>query len=63
MERSDDILRMLKINYAASQDDVQEFSWMPILKIFTFLKEEEAKQMAIQYKGSIAVYGDWERQS
>jgi len=45
MERSDNILRMLKINYAASQDDVQEFSWMPILKIFTFLKEEEAKKI------------------
>ena len=43
MERSDNILRMLKINYAASQDDVQEFSWMPILKIFTFLKEDQAK--------------------
>ncbi|MES2848101.1 MAG: alpha-E domain-containing protein [Bacteroidota bacterium] len=45
MERSDNILRMLKINYAASQDDVHEFSWMPILKIFTFLKEEEAKKI------------------
>lgn len=45
MERSDNILRMLKINYAASQDDVQEFSWMPILKIFTFLKVEEAKKI------------------
>ena len=43
IERSDNILRMLKINYASSQDDVQEFSWMPILKIFTFLKEEQAK--------------------
>lgn len=45
MERSDNILRMLKINYAASQDDVQEFSWLPILKIFTFLNEEQAKAM------------------
>jgi uncharacterized alpha-E superfamily protein len=45
MERSDNILRMLKINYAASQDDVQEFSWLPILKIFTFLKEEDAKKI------------------
>ncbi len=46
MERTDGILRMLKINYASSQDDVQEFSWMPVLKIFTFLKEDEAKAMA-----------------
>lgn len=45
MERSDNILRMLKINYAASQDDVQEFSWLPILKIFTFLSEEKAQAM------------------
>lgn len=44
MERSDNILRMLKINYAASQDDVQEFSWLPILKIFTFLKKRKQKR-------------------
>jgi uncharacterized alpha-E superfamily protein len=41
MERADGILRMLKINYASSQDDIQEFSWKPVLRIFTFLKEEE----------------------
>ncbi len=46
MERTDGILRMLKINYASSQDDVQEFSWMPVLKIFTFLTEEEATKLA-----------------
>lgn len=46
MERTDGILRMLKINYASSQDDVQEFSWMPVLKIFTFLEEEEAQKLA-----------------
>jgi uncharacterized alpha-E superfamily protein len=46
MERTDGILRMLKINYASSQDDVQEFSWIPVLKIFTFLQEEEAIAMA-----------------
>ncbi len=46
MERADGILRMLKINYASSQDDMQEFSWMPVLKIFTFLKEEEALLLA-----------------
>ncbi len=46
MERADGILRMLKINYASSQDDMQEFSWMPVLKIFTFLKEEEVQLLA-----------------
>ncbi len=46
MERADGILRMLKINYASSQDDVQEFSWKPVLKIFTFLKDEEVNALA-----------------
>jgi uncharacterized alpha-E superfamily protein len=47
MERADGILRMLKINYASSQDDIQEFSWKPVLKIFTFLIETEAETLAI----------------
>jgi uncharacterized alpha-E superfamily protein len=46
MERADGILRMLKINYASSQDDIQEFSWIPVLKIFTFLKEDAAETLA-----------------
>jgi len=46
MERTDGILRMLKINYASSQDDTQEFSWKPVLKIFTFLEEAEANVLA-----------------
>lgn len=47
MERTDGILRMLKINYASSQDDIQEFSWKPVLKIFTQLNDEES--VALQY--------------
>ncbi|MEO5892391.1 MAG: alpha-E domain-containing protein [Ferruginibacter sp.] len=46
MERTDGILRMLKINYASSQDDTQEFSWKPVLKIFTFLEEDDANALA-----------------
>ncbi|MGG9963958.1 alpha-E domain-containing protein [Ferruginibacter sp. SUN106] len=46
MERADGILRMLKINYASSQDDIQEFSWKPVLRIFTFLTDEEATGLA-----------------
>lgn len=34
MERTDSILRMLKINYASSQDNSEEFSWLPVIKIF-----------------------------
>lgn len=41
VERADGILRMLKINYASSQDDMHDFSWMPVLKIFTYLDEEQ----------------------
>ena len=46
MERTDGILRILKINYASSQDDVQAFSWKPVLKIFTFLDDTETPAMA-----------------
>ena len=42
MERSDGILRMLKVNYASFQDDMTEFSWMPVLNIFSYLDREEA---------------------
>ena len=40
IERTDGILRMLKINYASSQDDINEFSWKPALRIFTYLEED-----------------------
>lgn len=46
MERADGILRMLKINYASSQDDFQEFSWKPVLRIFTYLDDEKATDIA-----------------
>lgn len=41
MERTDCILRMLKIHYASSQDDHNSFTWRPVLKIFTDMEEEE----------------------
>jgi len=40
MERTDSVLRMLKINYASSQDNPAEFSWKPVLNIFSNLDEE-----------------------
>ena len=46
MERSDGILRMLKINYASSQDDMSAFSWKPVLKIFTYLEDEKANAIS-----------------
>ena len=48
MERTDGILRMLRINYASSQDDIQDFSWKPVLRIFTYLDEEHATDLARQ---------------
>ena len=51
MERTDGILRMLKINYASSQDDIQDFSWKPVLKIFTFLNDESANALAHDTRG------------
>jgi uncharacterized alpha-E superfamily protein len=51
MERTDGILRMLRINYASSQDDAQEFSWKPVLRIFTYLDEERAAAIAHHSRG------------
>lgn len=48
IERTDGILRMLKINYASSQDDLHEFSWKPVLRIFTYLEEEHVDAIAKQ---------------
>lgn len=40
MERTDSIMRVLKTHYASSQDSGAEFTWRPVLKIFTHLDEE-----------------------
>lgn len=45
IERSDGILRMLKINYASSQDSLQEFSWAPVIKIYSGLGEDHVRAM------------------
>jgi uncharacterized alpha-E superfamily protein len=45
MERSDGILRMLKMNYAYSQDDPTDFSWRPVLKIFTYIEDKQAEEI------------------
>ena len=52
MERTDGILRMLKINYATSQDDSLNFTWRPALKVFSFLEEDEIAKLE---KGNWAV--------
>jgi uncharacterized alpha-E superfamily protein len=45
IERSDGMLRMLKINYASSQDTVQEFTWEPVIRIFAGLSKAEADKL------------------
>lgn len=51
IERADGILRMLKINYASSQDDVQEFSWRPVLRIFTYLEDDKIAALQQDTRG------------
>jgi uncharacterized alpha-E superfamily protein len=48
MERTDSILRMLKVNYASSQEDAQDFSWKPVLKIFTYLEDDQIEELEKQ---------------
>ncbi|MES2376617.1 alpha-E domain-containing protein [Mucilaginibacter sp. UYCu711] len=45
IERSDGMLRMLKINYASSQDAIQEFTWEPVIRIFAGLEDEEGENL------------------
>lgn len=45
VERSDGILRMLKINYASSQDTIQEFTWNPVIRLFSVGDEEEISRI------------------
>jgi uncharacterized alpha-E superfamily protein len=39
------MLRMLKINYASSQDTIQEFTWAPVIRIFAGQGEEETERL------------------
>lgn len=48
MERSDGILRLLHVNYAYSQDDFNQFSWKPVLSVFSAMKP--AEKIRIQYQ-------------
>jgi len=45
MERTDSILRMLKINHLSSQDNVDEFTWAPVLEIFSYLEDAQIKKI------------------
>lgn len=45
VERSDGILRMLKINYASSQDTIEEFTWDPVIRLFSAGNEDEISKI------------------
>ena len=45
IERSDGMLRMLKINYASSQDTIKEFTWEPVIRIFTIPDEDDTSKL------------------
>jgi uncharacterized alpha-E superfamily protein len=55
IERTDGMLRMLKIKYASSQDAVSEFSWSPVVRIFCgpntegFEEIEFSSRKSLQY--------------
>ncbi|MBD3749598.1 MAG: alpha-E domain-containing protein [Sphingobacteriales bacterium] len=49
MERCDGILRLLRVNYAYSQDEFEKFSWRPVLMIFSEIPPEEMER--IKYEG------------
>lgn len=46
VERSDGILRMLKINFITSLDRGNDFSWQPVLTIFTRLDRETIEKLS-----------------
>jgi uncharacterized alpha-E superfamily protein len=43
MERTNGMLRLLRTNYISSQDEVKDFSWQPLLRIYSDLPPEELK--------------------
>lgn len=45
IERTDSIMRMLKTNYASSQDSSDGFTWRPVLRIFTYLDNNQIAAM------------------
>ncbi|RYY31053.1 MAG: alpha-E domain-containing protein [Chitinophagaceae bacterium] len=53
MERSDGILRMLKVNYASSQDEGKDFSWKPVLRLFSSLTEQDTCTMEKNTRAAI----------
>ncbi len=47
MERTNGLLRVIRTNYIASQDEVRDFSWLPILSIYGNRPAPELEAMAL----------------
>ncbi len=62
IERSDGILRMLKINYATSQDSLQDFSWRPVMKIFASAEDEHVTDIELDSR-AVLLYMVTEREN
>ena len=45
MERTNGMLQVILTQYIALQDDVTDFKWMPLLKIYGELTDEEILEM------------------
>jgi uncharacterized alpha-E superfamily protein len=45
MERSDSVLRILMINHLSSQDDLETFTWKPVLRIYSSLDDVQIATM------------------
>lgn len=45
MERTDSVLRILKISHQASQDNPDEVTWRPVLRLYTSLTSEQRQAM------------------
>jgi uncharacterized alpha-E superfamily protein len=45
MERTSGVLQLLRTNYISSQDEVSEFSWRPLLNIYSSLTPKELERI------------------
>src|SRR5665647_1102993 len=45
MERTNGMLQVILTQYISSQDDITDFTWEPLLKIYGELSEKEIKQI------------------
>jgi uncharacterized alpha-E superfamily protein len=43
MERTNGMLRLLRTNYISSQDEVKDFSWQPVLRLYSDAPTDEIK--------------------